>query len=451
MYSDEELKDFAIKILQYIETNYNFKDVEVFVQSISKMQGGTEFRTPKSFQSVHRVGCAIRFFEEKKLYFSCFSLPNTITELDNNIKINRFPIQANYFEFPEIKKPSKGVSNIYDKNIASLDLEKIKDFSVELRKIEKEMDHLILDASILMTKERRIIANSTHSFAYEKGTWCNIDLRALYRGYNMISSGESHYISRIIPGSIRDMVDVLISDTIQRSSKKVKITNLLLPVIFSPSAFANLLSFVLVPNLSTEKSNRIANMSFSEDFTLIDDGTVPGLPNSTAFDDEGVLQSKTVVFEKGILKNTLNNSELQKPSEEKTGNSFRIKMYELFPRNYQAYPGIYPSNMIIKEGTRSFGDIVSEFGEGIFVNSLQGYMTADSISGSFSVSTIDSYLIENGSIAGTLPSFDITGNLFSILQNEPIFTSDRKVVRPYNTPYSFVVPYLVTENVTIFT
>ena len=77
-------------------------------------------------------------------------------------------------------------------------------------------------------------------------------------------------------------------------------------------------------------------------------------------------------------------------------------------------------------------------------------MTADHHSGTFKVSANDAYRIENGSISGALPTFDVIGNMFEVLSEEPLFLKDRKVVRPINTPYSVLAPYLSTKRAELF-
>ena len=77
-------------------------------------------------------------------------------------------------------------------------------------------------------------------------------------------------------------------------------------------------------------------------------------------------------------------------------------------------------------------------------------MTADYQTGTFKISANDAYRIENGTIAGALPTFDVIGNMFDILKDTPVFLKERKVVRPTNTPYSILAPFIATEKTTIF-
>ena len=448
MYSDEELKEQAVKVIQKLDRLYDFESAEVYIQSLSHMMGGTEYRTPKVFQMNNRAGCAIRFFKDGKLYFACFPLTTVLKEIENLLSIASFPIASKKFEFPEINLSTSRIENIYDRRIASMNEEEIFKLSYSLNQADESFKEIILDGSIMLSLERKAIVNSSHTVAFEKSTWFDTNIRALYRGFDMISSSEKHLTSRQIPSSVLSIVDDLISETIQKTVRSEELDEINIPVIFSPMAFSQIFSFSTVPLLGVNRQIALSK-EFSPNFNLIDDGTVPGLPNSTAFDDEGVNQAKTTVIRKGAIEQKLNSSQFREESN-RSGNAFRVKMFEFFPRNYLAYPSVYPSNLLIGEGSTLSETLISEIKEGIFVNSTHGYMTADYHSGTFKVSANDAYKISNGEIVGTLRTFDILGNMFELLSENPVFSKDRRVVRPINTPYSLVSPYVVTENVSIF-
>ena len=121
MYTDDELKEIAIQIIHKLEQKYNFNESEVFIQSLSQIRGGTVFRTPKEFQSINRAGCAIRYFNNDKLFFSCFPINSVLNRIENLDKQFTYPIESQSFSFPQITEDSKSIANIYDKRIASLD------------------------------------------------------------------------------------------------------------------------------------------------------------------------------------------------------------------------------------------------------------------------------------------------------------------------------------------
>lgn len=452
MYADEELKDLAVRILQTVERKFNVEEAEVFIQDLSQLWGGTEFRMPKLFESINRVGCAIRFLKDNKMFFSCFSLASALEDIRNLSLSNFTGMPLSHFEFPVIDKNPSLDLKIFDPNIASQNEQILLDYSKQIAEITNQNKDFIIDSTILFTYERKIVLNTSYVMAFEKGTWFDLSLRVLYNSQNMVTSAESNLSTRQIPLSVNEVLDRTMNEAIQKASSSLisTTTKFLVPVIFSPQAFSDILSFGFVPLLRNRAKKDLESKEFDQSFTLVDDGTVPGLPNSTAIDDEGVPQSRTEVITRGHLVNLLNSSENIEIGEERTGNAFRVKQYELFPRNYQNYPQVYPSNLIISAGKEGIGEIIGAISEGILVNRIQGQMTADYKTGLFKVSSIDAYMIENGGIRGTLPSIAIVGNIFDILASSPIFSKDRQSVRPTLTPYSILSPYVVTDVVSIY-
>ena len=324
MYTDEELKETAVNVLRKLEQKFSFEAAEVYIQSLSHMMGGTEYRTPKVFQSNNRAGCAIRFFKDNELFFACFPLPTVLTEIENILSITSYSIATKPFDFPEISLSSSRIENIYDRRIASMNEEEIFNLSYSLNQADESFKEIILDGSIMLSLERKAIANSSQAVAFEKSTWFDVDVRALYRGFDMISSSEKHLTSRQIPNSIHSIVDDLISETIQKTVHANKLEKIDVPIVFSPMSFSQIFSFSLVPLLKASSTETLTS-DLSPNFNLIDDGTVPGLPNSTAFDDEGVNQSKTMVIKKGVFEQPLNNTQFKDDENNNSGNSFRVR------------------------------------------------------------------------------------------------------------------------------
>ncbi|MHA1258052.1 MAG: hypothetical protein ACTSRO_00170 [Candidatus Heimdallarchaeaceae archaeon] len=211
MYTDEELKDIAVQILLKIEKNFDLEETEVFIQSLSQLTGGIEYRIPKEYQSVNRVGCALRFFKDGQLFFACFPLSTVLKEIENLEKITTFPIHTNKFSFPQISLTSSSVSKIYDKRIAALNEEEMLNLASVISETEQKIKDIILDGTIIFSLERKVIANSSQTIAFEKSTWNDIFLRVLYRGYDIISTSEKHLISRQIPQSLDSTVESLVN------------------------------------------------------------------------------------------------------------------------------------------------------------------------------------------------------------------------------------------------
>ncbi len=453
MYSDDDLKTIATDVLTKLTKFYSLSEAEVYVLSFSQLMGGTEFRTPKTFQNKHRSGCAIRFFKEGKLYFASFPFATVLAEIESLDKILKYPLATKTFQFPTITSHDGSIHTTFDPRISSLDENEVLSFTHKLKEINDNAKDVIIDGSILLSYERRVIANTSQSLAFEKGTWCNIDFRALYRSVDIIASSESHIVTRKIPVSLDSMVDNIVHEAIKRTIPRAEFKTHKNPVILSPKAFSDLMAFTLVPYLTSSEYSSQSQLEFpyefSPNFSLTDDGTFAGLPNTTIFDDEGSLQTKTPLINKGKIVNTLNCAQIQEDEKKRTGNAFRFKPFETFPRNYQALPQVFPSNVIVESGSNNLSSLIEDYPVATYINSIQGHLTSDYRTGNFNITAIESYELKNGESQKSLPTLILKGNIFDLLKQNPLFSLERRVNRPLYTPYSIICPNVITDSLSI--
>ena len=94
-----------------------------------------------------------------------------------------------------------------------------------------------------------------------------------------------------------------------------KIATQKVPVIFEPRVARGLLSSIFeaidgesVYRKSSFLVEKLGEKVASENVTVVDDGTIPGLFGSTPFDDEGVPSRRTVAIGRGVLKSYLLNT-----------------------------------------------------------------------------------------------------------------------------------------------
>ena len=82
----------------------------------------------------------------------------------------------------------------------------------------------------------------------------------------------------------------------------------------------------------------------SENVTIVDDGTLPGLFGTSPFDDEGVPSRRTVVIERGVLQSyLLNTYTARKLGMKTTGNA---------ARGITGNAGVGHGNLFLEEGER---------------------------------------------------------------------------------------------------
>ncbi len=136
--------------------------------------------------------------------------------------------------------------------------------------------------------------------------------------------------------------------------------------------------------------------------TAVDDGTIPGRRGSLRFDDDGTPTSKTVLIEKGILKEYMwDLVEARRMNRESTGNGRR--------QSFRHLPMPRMTNTYIAKGEHDPQEIIESVENGLYVAKMGGGQ-ADIAKGDFVFSVTEGYLIENGKITAPVRGATLVGN-----------------------------------------
>ncbi len=150
--------------------------------------------------------------------------------------------------------------------------------------------------------------------------------------------------------------------------------------------------------------------------SVVDDKTLPYMRGTYAYDDEGVLSERTVLVERGILKNYLfDRFHAMRYGMRTTGNgrreSFRFKP---IPRM---------SNTIILPGTDNPRDIIASVDDGVFVMKMGGGQV-DTVRGDFVFEISEGYLINKGKVGPMIKNATMMGNGLKVLEGIDMVGSD---------------------------
>jgi len=170
--------------------------------------------------------------------------------------------------------------------------------------------------------------------------------------------------------------------------------------------------------------------------TIWDDGLYPGGLRTWAFDGEGVAQQKTLLIEKGILRNFLyDNYSAKKEGKESTGNASRA--------GYLSTPNIEPTNFQFASGTITPNELLAEVNDGLIIYYLQGAHSSNPISGEFSVVATPAWKIKKGEIIHSTRGVMLAGNIFEVLKNtSAIANNERKIGQ-------LISPWILVDNVRV--
>jgi TldD protein len=138
-----------------------------------------------------------------------------------------------------------------------------------------------------------------------------------------------------------------------------------------------------------------------------EDGSVPGLRGSHAYDDEGTPTGRADLIKNGILVGRLHSRETAaKMGEKPTGNARAM--------SYRFAPVVRMTNTAIANGTTPFADMIKGIKLGVYVCDFYGGST---IVENFSFSSAYAYMIRDGQIAEMVKDVILAGNLFTTLHN----------------------------------
>jgi PmbA protein len=180
------------------------------------------------------------------------------------------------------------------------------------------------------------------------------------------------------------------------------------PVVFEPRTARTLLDhiFEAVHGVSVYRhesflAGKLGEKVASENVTVIDDGTIPGLFGSSPFDDEGVPSRRTPVIERGILKSyLLNTYTARKLGLKTTGNA---------SRGLAGNAGIGHGNFFLEKGVKSPAELIASIPNGFYVTELMGF-GVNIVTGDYSRGAAGIW-IRDGELAFPVSEVTIAGKL----------------------------------------
>ncbi|NJL81896.1 MAG: TldD/PmbA family protein [Chloroflexaceae bacterium] len=151
-----------------------------------------------------------------------------------------------------------------------------------------------------------------------------------------------------------------------------------------------------------------------EQLTVTDDATLPGLPGSFHYDDEGVPAQKKYLIKNGVLAGRLHSRETAgKMAETPTGNARAI--------NASYPPIVRMTNTAIEPGDRTVEEMIRDIDNGIYAVRMLGGQTNGEL---FTFAAAEGYWIRNGAIAEPVSDVTLSGNVFQTLKDIEQIGSD---------------------------
>ncbi len=199
------------------------------------------------------------------------------------------------------------------------------------------------------------------------------------------------------------------------------------PVIFPPESARGLMGSLLgaangdaVYRNASMFAGKLGEQVAGYNITLIDDGTMVfdhtladgttlrvGGFGTSPFDGDGLPTRRTVVIERGVLKDLMLNTY--------TGRKLGMASNAKATRGLAGTPGIGGGNYYLEPGTLTHEQIVGDVKQGLLVLSTMGF-GVNTVTGDYSQGATGLW-IENGEIAFPVEEITIAGNLKQMYQN----------------------------------
>jgi PmbA protein len=375
-----------------------------------------------------------RIIKDKKTAFSTSSdLSREALQklLQNSIKRASLANPDEFSGLPPLRKKEIDIQSLklFDREIPELDSKRKIALAKETEKIALEDKRISNShgASFGTREIKTVLANSNGFLQDYSQTSCGLSLGIQAGGTD--SKVEDYWFSAKTHFKDLDTPEQIAKKAVERTVRQLnprKIKTQIVPVIFEPIMTSWLLGFlfacvsgVSIYQKTSFLANKLGERIGNQRVTVYDDGLIPGALGTRPFDAEGVPCQKTLVIDKGILKNYLCNTyAARKLKLRSTGNSSGV--------------GVSPNNFYLEPGQVSPKKILTSLEKGLIVTRTLGHglnpVTGDISRGAFGL------WVEKGEIAYPVSEITISGNLGKILKNIDTVGNDLDMRSPVFGP-----------------
>ncbi|MGB9683507.1 MAG: TldD/PmbA family protein [Candidatus Bathyarchaeales archaeon] len=344
------------------------------------------------------------------------------------------------------KKPFAHVKNTFDSSICELSSEDlVKTASLMLEAAEKTDKRVFpVEGGIGASYLSRAVVNSNGIVGFDYGTIVECSLATVAQETGEVTPVCFEFNVERLYKIDPEWVGMEAARQAASALKAKRVETKSMKVIFAHFALQQLLHYTLMDAVKADYVQRnqsalqgkIGEKIASENITVYDDGLLEGGLRTWKFDGEGVPQQKTLIIEKGVLRNFIyDNYAAKKEGKESTGNAFR--------GGYLSTPNVEATNFHLAPGKKSPEELIGEIDDGLLIYSLQGAHSSNPASGEFSVVATPAWKIGNGKIAHAVKGAMLAGNVFDVIKKiSALANNERKIGQ-------LVAPWVIVENIKV--
>jgi len=377
----------------------------------------------KKMQKLNRAtmkGVGLRVYVGKRMSF-VYSSDFTDKELDKLVEKGvALAKEGMEDKFNILPSPSGTPPelDIFDPELANIDLQKKIDYARELDELVFQIDSRVANTRASSYSDlygEFIIANTNGLVHSWQESYCGVGTSPVIedKGLKQVAyyGTRARYYKDIPPAK------GIAEEAVRRASLLIggeKVKTQKVPVVFDfrvgTSLIGGVLSAVNGERVFRGESflvDKLEETIGSELVTIVDDGLIPKGMGSSPVDGEGVATSTKKVVDKGVLKLYLYDSyTANKVGTKSTGNASR--------GSYSSRPSIGPNNFYLEKGDKSPEEIIKEVSSGFYVfNTMGGGVNP--VTGMYSAGAAGVW-IRNGELAEPVAKVTIAATLFDMLK-----------------------------------
>ena len=444
----EELIEFGKKAVDFA-IKRGAEEAEAYLSNISgtsiEIERGQIVRSANSMDQ----GLGVRVICRKAIGFSYTNMltdktiEGTATRAYKAAKSSRS--DKDWLRLPG-KEDFMSPKGTYDKKIADLSSDILVEMTSNMLMRVNSYDKRVLAVAggVSASLFSNVIVNSWGIEAYDRGTAIGCSIEAIARNGDDVTPACFEMDVKRAYDIDPENVGVEAARQAVSSLKAKKMGSGEFPVIFTQAAFRAILSYTVINAVKADYVQRersafedkIGENVASELVTAHDDGLLDDGLLTSKFDGEGIPCQKTLVIEKGTLKNFLyDNYTANKAGVESTGNASRSGLAP-----YTSTPFLEASNFTFQKGNMAPEEIIKDVKEGLIVYGVQGAHSSNPESGEFSVVATPAWKIENGEIKHAVRDIMLTGTFFDVLKNISAVGNNIRQIG------QLVAPWILAEN-----
>jgi PmbA protein len=256
----------------------------------------------------------------------------------------------------------------------------------------------------------KILANSRGFTGASRSSYCGISAVPIATGANgeMQRDGWSSNARSLAKLESPEAVGREAARRTLRRLDARRVPTQKVPVVFAPetarsiiSAMADAANGDAIYRGSSFFAGKMGQQVAAASVNVINDGTLPGLFGSAAFDGEGLPTRRTILIENGILRSwLLNTYTARKLGLSSSGNA---------ARGLTGNPGIGTHNLFLPAGTLTPEEIIADIPTGLYLTEFLG-RGINMVTGDYSRGASGLW-IENGQLSYAVQEITVAGNL----------------------------------------